>query len=54
MPTYEYRCNACGEEFTRIMSMSEYDKGGVACPKCGSTDVTQQLTSFIPRTSRKS
>jgi putative FmdB family regulatory protein len=54
MPTYEYRCRACSEEFTRIMSLSDFEKGGVVCPKCGSTDVKQQLSQFIPRTSRKS
>ncbi len=54
MPTYEYKCNACGEEFVRIMSISEYEKGGVACPKCNSADTKQQMSPFIPKTSRKS
>jgi len=54
MPTYEYVCNQCGEEFTRIMRISELESGKVACPKCQSEDVKQQLTTFIPKTSRKS
>lgn len=53
MPTYEYLCLKCGEEFTRVMSISEYDRGGVTCPKCGG-DVKQQMSQFIPKTSRKS
>ena len=54
MPTYVYRCDTCGEEFSRIMSFKEYDEGKVTCPKCKSEEVKQQLTEFIARTSRKS
>ncbi len=53
MPTYEYRCLKCGEEFTRVMSISEFEKGGVVCPKCGG-DTQQLMSQFIPKTSRKS
>ncbi len=54
MPTYVYRCDQCGEEFSRIMSFKEYEETKVACPKCKSAEVKQQLTEFIARTSRKS
>jgi putative FmdB family regulatory protein len=54
MPTYEFVCGQCGEEFVRIMSLSEYETGKVACPKCQSEDTRQQMTAFIPKTSRKS
>ena len=54
MPTYVYLCEKCGEEFSRIMSFREYDEAKVACPKCKSKKVRQQLTDFIARTSRKS
>jgi putative FmdB family regulatory protein len=54
MPTYVYLCEKCGEEFSRIMSFKEYDAAKVACPKCKSKKVKQQLTEFIARTSRKS
>ena len=54
MPTYEYVCGKCGEEFVRIMSLSEYESGKVTCPKCQSDDTRQQMTTFIPKTSRKS
>ncbi len=53
MPTYEYQCKACGEEFTRIMSIAEYEQGNVTCPKCNSADVRQLMSQFISRTSRK-
>lgn len=54
MPTYEYVCIQCGAEFTRIMSLKEYEAGQIACPKCNSTEVKQQMSGFIPKTSRKS
>lgn len=33
MPTYDYRCNACGHEFELFQSMSEGVKK--KCPSCG-------------------
>ena len=53
MPTYEYLCEKCGEAFSRIMSMREYETGKVTCPKCNSPKVKQQLGEFIAKTSRK-
>jgi putative FmdB family regulatory protein len=54
MPTYEYLCGKCGEEFVLIMSISEYEAGNITCPKCQSGDVKQQMSAFNPKTSRKS
>jgi putative FmdB family regulatory protein len=33
MPTYEYRCDACGHEFELFQSMTDSVKR--KCPKCG-------------------
>jgi putative FmdB family regulatory protein len=33
MPTYEYRCAACGHHFERFQKMSE--EAGADCPECG-------------------
>jgi putative FmdB family regulatory protein len=33
MPTYEYRCPACGHEFEKFQRMS--DEPGAECPECG-------------------
>jgi putative FmdB family regulatory protein len=33
MPTYEYRCKACGEEFEKFQRMS--DEPVAECPACG-------------------
>ena len=54
MPTYEYLCLKCKQPFTIIMSISEYEKGKVTCPKCGKGKVKQQVTAFQTKTSRKS
>ena len=54
MPTYEYQCLNCQKVFTLIMSISEYEKGKVKCPKCGKGRVKQQITEFMVQTSRKS
>lgn len=53
MPTYEYLCEKCGEAFTRIMSIREYEAAKVTCPKCNSGEVKQQMSEFIAKTSRK-
>jgi putative FmdB family regulatory protein len=54
MPTYEYVCEACGEKFSLIKSFSEHEKAKVACPKCESKKVKQQISTFVTKTSRKS
>jgi len=54
MATYEYRCEACKKSFTLIQRMSEHGKTKVACPKCKSVKVKQQISPFQVKTSRKS
>lgn len=34
MPTYEYRCTACENEFEKFQRISE--EPGAECPECGS------------------
>jgi len=54
MPTYEYRCESCKHTFSLVQSLSEHDKGKVACPKCKKKDVKQLVSSFLTQTSKKS
>ena len=54
MPQYEYLCKKCNKTFSMIMTLAEYDKGKVACPKCKSKKVEQQVASFFTVTSKKS
>lgn len=54
MPSYEYICKECKKTFTVIMTLAEYDKGHVACPKCKSKKVEQKAAAFFAVTSKKS
>jgi len=54
MPQYEYVCNKCKKAFTLIMTLAEYDKGNVACPKCKSKKTEQKLSTVFTVTSKKS
>jgi putative FmdB family regulatory protein len=44
MPIFEFACEACGEEFERLIFRSEQDN--VACPKCGSQSTRRLLSVF--------
>ena len=54
MPTYEYRCESCGHEFTEVLSISEHDTHKAKCPKCRSEQVAHVLSAVSVKTSRKS
>ena len=54
MPTYEFICDECNKSFTLIISISEHEKKEFQCPECKSDKVSQQITSFQTKTSKKS
>jgi len=54
MPEYVYRCEACGKRFSKIMGIKEHETAKVACPKCASRKVRQQVAGFSAITSKKS
>jgi len=54
MPTYEYRCDKCGHEFSRVESISKHGGAKVTCPKCKAASVSRVFTPFYPKTVRKS
>jgi len=54
MPRYEFYCRDCKQDFEVILTISEYDKGGFKCPRCGGTNVEQQAAAFFTVTSKKS
>ena len=55
MPTYDYRCSACNERFSRQESIAAHAQAGqVTCPKCRSTEVERLISAPYPRTPRKS
>jgi putative FmdB family regulatory protein len=54
MSQYVFHCEDCNKEFTQRLLISEMEKGGVACPHCGSKRVGQLVTAFSAVTSKKS
>jgi putative FmdB family regulatory protein len=44
MPTYEFKCNSCGDKFEVFVSISDRNK--VKCLKCNSSDLEQLLSGF--------
>lgn len=53
MPRYEYHCEACNRMVMLRLSVTQHEKAGRACPKCGSKKLTQLMSSFLAQTSRK-
>ncbi len=54
MPSYDFVCEKCKKKFTLFLTISEYEKTKFRCPKCKSTKVKQQISTFQVQTSRKS
>ena len=54
MPTYEYRCETCGELFEHRESIAEHEAGKPKCPKCGGAEVTRAYSRFYVKTAKKS
>jgi putative FmdB family regulatory protein len=54
MPTYEYYCKECKKTFDVTLTLTEHEKGHVACPKCKSKKVEQKAAAFFAVTSKKS
>ena len=45
MPLYEYRCGDCGNTFEILRRMKDADDQ-MECPKCGSSKVERQFSTF--------
>jgi len=54
MSHYTYHCEDCKKEFTQQHHMADVEKTPVACPRCGSKNVHQLVSSFSAVTSKKS
>ena len=54
MPQYNFLCRACKKEFSKILTISEYEKSKIICPRCKSEDVEQRWAAFYAVTSKKS
>ena len=54
MPHYNFLCRAWKKEFSKILTLSEQEKGKIVCPHCQSKDVEQRWAAFYAVTSKKS
>jgi len=54
MPVYEYYCDKCDREVTLTLTISQYEKAKIECPKCGSKALRPLLSAFMSQTSKKS
>lgn len=54
MPLYDYQCDHCGKIFTVVLGIREHDRADIRCPGCDSKSVTQCITDFTAKTSKKS
>lgn len=53
MPIYEYRCAACGHEFSRFERIGAEPKGA-ECPACHEARAERQLSTFASASSPSS
>jgi putative FmdB family regulatory protein len=53
MPQYDFVCQDCKKPFSKILTVAEYEKGRIVCPKCGSRKVEQQASPFYAVTSQE-
>ncbi len=45
MPTYDYRCKACGTDFALFYkTYKDYDAAQKICPHCGSVELSRLIT----------
>ena len=42
MPIFEYKCDACGEDFEKLV----FGNQNIQCPKCGSDTVKKKFSVF--------
>jgi putative FmdB family regulatory protein len=54
MPAYEYYCRPYDREFVVYMTRKEHATQPIRCPQCQETNVTQQVSSFVAVTTKKS
>ena len=54
MPCYEFYCEDCKKPFEIILTLAEYEKNKVKCPKCSGKHVHQEAAAFFAVTSKKS
>jgi putative FmdB family regulatory protein len=54
MPRYEFYCEDGKKPFEVVLTLAEYEKGKIKCPKCAREHVRQKAAAFFAVTSKKS
>ena len=52
MPTYEYRCEGCDNEFEIARTMSAREDAESSCPACGSENVRRAFGASVQPSSK--
>lgn len=47
MPRYDFLCQSCKKQFSKTLTLTEYEEGKVICPNCGSEEVEQKLGGVL-------
>jgi len=51
MPLYEFTCRKCGHQFEELITLAELEVEGLACPGCGSSEITRGFSTFATTSS---
>ncbi len=54
MPIYEYRCQACGKQFDKLIRSLSQVPPEIACPACQSTQTQRVLSALAVQAGRAS
>jgi putative FmdB family regulatory protein len=54
MAEYEFECRKCGKQFTIQETIKEHGEHHEKCPKCGSKQIEQLVSTVFAKTSKKS
>lgn len=54
MPQYEFACLACKKKFSLVLTVSQYEKRKLKCPRCASKKLEQRWAAVYAITSKKS
>ncbi len=49
MPRYEFYCEDCKKPFEAILTLAEYEKGKIKCPKSGRAHIHQEAACVLRR-----
>jgi hypothetical protein len=53
-PSTIFSVEPAQKEFSKILTISEHEKGGIICPHCKSKDIGRRWAAFYAVTSKKS